>query len=254
MTTSVPSPHPQRRSLAYRSLDAKRIIEGIVALRGRIQETFPRAGLSRIAGEIELVALESAERAAYCAEPQWHVRAVAILLTVIGLTGVFIFVTNVNINLSAMTASQILQDTYNILNDTILFSIGILFLWSCEGRIKRSRALKALHELRSLAHIVDMHQLTKDPDNLGRNEDTNLAKGPVNRRELVRYLMFCSDLLGTLGKISALYAQEFQDGTVLNAVTEIEGLSTSLSQKIWQKISMIEAGELRSNTTRTLPA
>jgi hypothetical protein len=247
MMTSVPFTQ-NRRSISYRSLDAKRIIESVVALRGRIQDAFPRAGLCRIAGEVEIVALESAERAAYCAEPQWHIRAIAVLLTIAGITGVVLFVTNVHVNFSAMTASQILQDTYNIMNDMILFSIGILFLWNWEGRIKRSRALKALHELRSLAHIVDMHQLTKDPESLAKvkNEDPAQAKGPINRMELVRYLVFCTDLLGTLGKISALYAQEFQDGTVLNAVTEIEGLSTSLSQKIWQKITIVERSEARA--------
>ncbi|HJS46690.1 MAG TPA: hypothetical protein VJ773_01750 [Gemmatimonadales bacterium] len=31
-------------------------------------------------------------------------------------------------------------------------------------RLKRREALAAPHELRSITHIVDMHQLTKDPD------------------------------------------------------------------------------------------
>ena len=47
-----------------------------------------------------------------------------------------------------------------------MFFIGasVMFLVTWESRIKRNRALKAIHELRAMAHIVDMHQLTKDPD------------------------------------------------------------------------------------------
>jgi hypothetical protein len=244
---SAPDPPKKlsRRSLAYRSLDAARIIDTAVALRGRIQERFPRAGLCKIAGEVEVVALESAERASKCAQPQWQIRSVAIALTVMGVAGVLMLVTHLQFNFSHEGVSQLLQDIYNILNDMILFGVGLVFLWSWEGRIKRGRALRALHELRSLAHIVDMHQFTKDPENLAKlkPEDAVQPKGPVNLEELIRYLVFCTDLLGLFGKISALYAQELQDGIVLASVTEIEELSTALSQKIWQKIAIIERKE-----------
>ena len=236
-----------RRSLAYRSLDAARIIDTAVAVRGRIQEKFPRAGLCKIASEVELVALESAERASSCAKPQWQIRVVAVALTLVGVAGVLMLVTHLRFNFSNEGVSQLLQDIYNILNDMILFGVGLVFLWSWEGRIKRGRALRALHELRSLAHIVDMHQFTKDPESLLKlkPEETVQPKGPVNQEELIRYLVFCTDLLGLFGKISALYAQELLDGIVLASVTEIEELSTSLSQKIWQKIAIIERREER---------
>jgi hypothetical protein len=244
MSSTKPIPKHGRPSLAYRSLNAARIIDTAVAVRGRIQEKFPRAGLCKIASEVELVALESAERAAECAKPQWQIRVVAIALTLVGVAGVVMFVAHLRFNFLNESVSQLLQDIYNVLNDTILFGIGLVFLWSWEGRIKRGRALRALHELRSLAHIVDMHQFTKDPKSLAKlkPEEIEQAKGPVNKAELIDYLVFCTDLLGLFGKISALYAQELQDGTVLAAVTEIEELSAMLSQKVWQKIGIIERG------------
>ncbi len=55
---------------------------------------------------------------------------------------------------------------------------AILFFVSWENRIKRSRALKAIHELRALAHIVDMHQLTKDPESTFAR-----AQAPAPRRK-----------------------------------------------------------------------
>jgi len=101
--------------------------------------------------------------------------------------------------------------------------------------------LAALHELRSLAHVVDMHQLTKDPDRF-RPDVVLTASSPARQMsqfELSRYLDYCSEMLSLIGKIAALYAQDFDDPSVLAAVNEIESLTTGLSRKIWQKLMIV---------------
>ena len=73
--------------------------------------------------------------------------------------------------------------------------------------MKRNRALKLLHELRSLAHIVDMHQLTKDPGIHHRPAIPGLrllAPAHDDRVELSRYLDYCSEMASLIGKIAAL--------------------------------------------------
>jgi hypothetical protein len=112
------------------------------------------------------------------------------------------------------------------------------FLWSLELRVKRGRVFSALHELRSLAHIVDMHQLPKDP--LPREPATDTEFSPVReltRFELTRYFTYCSELLSLVSKIAALYVRNLND-----SVDEIEELCTGLSQKIWQKIDVLRVG------------
>lgn len=47
-------------------------------------------------------------------------------------------------------------------------------------------------------------------------------------------------MLSLTGKLAALYAQESTDGTILDAVREIENLTSSLSNKIWQKIMILD--------------
>ena len=61
------------------------------------------------------------------------------------------------------------------ISSVVFIGAAILFLISWENRIKRNRALKAIHELRALAHIVDMHQLTKDPEGLLRRDGSASA-------------------------------------------------------------------------------
>jgi hypothetical protein len=105
--------------------------------------------------------------------------------------------------------------------------------------------LAALHELRSVAHVIDMHQLTKDPDSARRPDlaTPSSPKRTLDRFELSRYLDYCSEMLSVTTKLAALYAQESDDTLVLGAVREIEGMAGALSSKIWQKIMIIDVLE-----------
>jgi hypothetical protein len=125
---------------------------------------------------------------------------------------------------------------------TVLFLTAfVAFLWSLERRWKNERVLAAVGELRSLVHVVDMHQLTKDPERtLNTGGDTKSS--PV--RDLTpfllgRYLDYCSELLSICSKVAALYAQAFPHTAVLQSVDEVEMLATGLSRKIWQKLVMV---------------
>jgi hypothetical protein len=140
--------------------------------------------------------------------------------------------------------ADLLQGFDAVVNELILLGVALYFLSSLETRIKRRRALEALHGLRSLAHIVDMHQLRKDPGRLlDRGHSTpSSPKRDLSAYELTRYLGYCSELLSLLSKIAALHVQNFNDPVTLGAVDELEGLCTSVSAKLWQKILIVDRG------------
>jgi hypothetical protein len=48
-------------------------------------------------------------------------------------------------------------------------------------------------------------------------------------------------MLALIGKLAALYAERMRDGVVVDAVNDIENLTTSLGRKIWQKITILSA-------------
>jgi hypothetical protein len=88
-----------------------------------------------------------------------------------------------------------------------------------------------------------MHQLTKDPEHVISPERTT-ASSPqrtLTRFELVRYLDYCSELLSLSSKLAALHVQYVNDPVVLDAVNDIEVLASDLSNKIWQKIMILDA-------------
>ena len=65
--------------------------------------------------------------------------------------------------------TNFIQSLEASISSVVFIGATILFFVSWENRIKRSRALKAIHELRALAHIIDMHQLTKHPESFLRD-------------------------------------------------------------------------------------
>ena len=64
---------------------------------------------------------------------------------------------------SAVDAVQLVKSG---IQDLVFAGFAVVFLVTAEDRRKRRRALGFLRELRAVAHIVDKHQLTKDPDQL----------------------------------------------------------------------------------------
>ena len=130
------------------------------------------------------------------------------------------------------------------LNELVLLGVAVIFLATAEGRIKRHRSLRALRELRSIAHVVDMHQLTKDPKDLLSDSaepgETDDDREPMSRGELAQYLDYCSEVLSLTSKLAALYLEGFDDHVVIGAVNEIENLASGLSGKIWQKIMILD--------------
>jgi hypothetical protein len=129
-----------------------------------------------------------------------------------------------------------------MINDLVYLGLAVFFLITLEGRMKRRRALPALHELRSVIHIVDMHQLTKDPERL-LSSQPDTASSPsrtMTASELGRYLDYCSELVSLASKVAALFVQHFNDPVVLVAVNEIEGLAATTSSKLWQKITLLQ--------------
>ena len=222
----------------YRSLDPAKIVETVSQLRNRIQERFPDAGLGRVAQDLLDVAQNAPMQAERIARPFLPYRIGMALLVALLLVLIVWILVHLKISTQIDRFSEFLQATDAALNTVILLGAGILSLFTLEVRMKRNRALKRLHELRSLVHIVDMHQLTKDPDTIltGVQTTASSPRRAMTRFQLSRYLDYCSEMSSLIGKIAALYVQKYDDPVVLSAVDQIEDLTASLSRKTWQKI------------------
>lgn len=226
----------------YRVLDSTKLIGTIAILHERIQYRFPQSGLVKIGKELLGVSRQAKVKCEQIQKPNYALRVCAGIAILIILLGLYITMQEVHV-VGKWSLSEFIQVLEAGLNDVVLVGAAIFFLITFETRIKRDRILKLLHELRVMAHVVDMHQLTKDPDKmLG---DPKAHRYPPKKRmskfELNRYLDYCSEMLSLIGKIAALYVQTSHDPVVISAVNEIEDLSTGLSRKIWQKIMILQS-------------
>ena len=223
----------------FRRLDPEKIVDTVRSLHGRIEDRFPGSGLGKVVAELRIVAEETLKRTRWIQRPHIPLRAAATLLSVAIIAlmiGLALNIHQFNFNNDFTNAVQALDSS---ISSVVFVGAAILFFISWENRIKRSRSLKAIHELRALAHIVDMHQLTKDPESALRGKQP-AAKRLMTPFELTRYLDYCSDAMALISKIAALYVQEFQDPVLLDAVDDVEDLTAGFSRKIWQKITILD--------------
>lgn len=224
----------------YRQLDPERIVETADRLQRRIQERFPDSDLSRVAAELLTVTRGSQARAEQVERPILSLRIglaliVAAIIVTAAAAGFWIALQRGTSNWADLT--QGLDAALNVL---VLLGAGVFFLVTIERQLKRRMALRALHELRVLAHVVELHQLTKDPERLAITGQETPSSPTLSMTpfELTRYLDYCSEMLALIGNLSALYVRRLDDSVVLDAVDAIESLTAAISQKIWQKIQI----------------
>lgn len=230
--------------MPYRSLDPRLIIETTQRLEQRIGDRFPEAGLRKVGRELVVLARDISQAAVDIEKPIWWLRVV-VGLTIVAGASIFLFVGTI-LPFERFSANGVLESVEGIeasLNTVILAALGVLALWRAEERIKRKRVFRQLHGLRSLIHVIDMHQLTKDPAALSARfvPTPHSPPRPMSRGDLLRYLDYCSEMLSITGKLAALFAQSVNDEVVVEAVNDIESLGSNLSRKIWQKIMMLDA-------------
>ncbi len=225
-------------------LDAAKIVTTIEKLQHRIDERFEDRGINERAADLRRIAERAQDIASTIGGPIRWVRVCLGLMMILFLAGLFIIPFDLSGDASqGRDAFEWLQVLEAGLNDLVLIGAGAFFLVTVETRIKRRRCLRELHELRSYAHVVDMMQLTKDPQRASDgSEDTPASpERDLTSFELSRYLDYCSELLSLTGKLAALYVQDFDDQVALAAVKEIEDLTTGLSRKIWQKLMVLSS-------------
>jgi hypothetical protein len=239
--------------MSYRRLSAEEIVSTLRTLEQRIAERFPGSGLSEVCRELIGIAEDTQRKAEAIAAPNRLLRAAIWIAIAVAIAGILFIALTVRLQIGSTEMFGVLQGIDAGLHLLVLLGVTLLFVVSLEDRVKRRRSLRDLHVFRSIAHVIDMHQLTKDPSSI-LDADRRTKSSPqrtMSRFELARYLDYCSEMLALTSKLAALYAQNLPDPVVIDAVNDIEDLTANLSRKIWQKITIIEADSRGAAHDRT---
>ncbi|MEM9279563.1 MAG: hypothetical protein AAGA76_13400 [Pseudomonadota bacterium] len=228
--------------MPYTSLNPDKIISTAEQLEKRISERFPNASLVGVACELKDLASVTKAQSEKLEQPIHWVRLATAASVFSGIIVFFFIGRFLTFDRIDTGAFNFVQGVEAVINAMVLIGLGLIAIAKSEERIKRKQVLGGLHSLRSLIHIIDMHQLTKDPV-MTRGNFKPTASSPkrtLKPAELIRYLDYCSEMLSITGKIAALYAQAVPDTEVVDAVNDVETLGANLSRKIWQKIMLID--------------
>lgn len=230
----------------HEPLEAGPVRSTVARLQDRIAARFPERGLRKVAGDLLTLIDEVASGAGAIQGRIRMARLASRALMALILAGTVVALVlavrdTVRGDGGFDSSLDVLPLIETMINDLVFAGIAVYFLWSFPERLQRGRTLALLHQLRSTAHIIDMHQLTKDPEQLRPSYTTTSVSQPLDltRDEMERYLDYCSEMLSLVAKTAALCAEESRDAVVLDTVNSIEELTTGMSRKIWQKISTL---------------
>ncbi|MAQ18677.1 MAG: hypothetical protein CMN30_28265 [Sandaracinus sp.] len=225
-------------------LDPNKILETAERLERRIRERFPDSGLSRVCRQLVELSAHAKQTCALIRQPNTLVRYASwgfVALMILASVAALILALVAGEDEGGLSWAEAIQVAEAGINDVLLLGAAGWFIASYEVRRKRGRIVHALHELRTLAHLIDVHQLSKTPGMIGQ-EETHTESSPqriLTRFQMGRYLDYCTEMLALNGKIAALYGDGFDDAEALQAITEVEELCIGLQQKVWQKMILL---------------
>jgi hypothetical protein len=233
----------------HEPLEAPAVRETVEELYGRIEARFPTRGLLGVCGDL-IKLVDEVQTSAGQGQRRIRMarvvsRVVMVLVLAATAVALVLAVHDALFGDGVRNSIDVLDLAETAVNDLVYAAIAIFFLWSFPERLQRSRLLNLLHQLRSTAHVIDMHQLTKDPEQLKPSwvPTSKSTKLNMTRDQVERYLDYCSEMLSLVGKTAALCAEESRDSVILETVSTVENLTVGLSRKIWQKISNLPPGE-----------
>ncbi len=225
-------------------LAAEHVGATVAQLERRIDARFGERGLTKAARDlgrlVVLVQGETEQSRERLRRTTLTARTVSLLIVVATLTALIVGLRSAVVDGLDRTADWV-PLAESVVNDLVFAAIAVVFLWAFPERLERRTLLRMLHRLRSLAHVIDMHQLSKDPEQLSETyvPTAESVRHGLDADQMHHYLGYCSEMLSLTAKTAALCGEHSADGVVLETVSYIETLTTELSNKIWQKISLL---------------
>jgi len=231
------------------TLKFAKIEKTIERLSMRISERFPSSGLGKTCRDFLQFTQDSQKNIVWIEQPIFWIRAITFSIFAISLISIIYGFTLVDFSVKN-TLSELATVAEASINNIILLGAAFFFLFTLENRFKRIKAIKLLNEIRGFAHVVDMHQLTKDPHSIKDHIITeNSPERDLSEFELQRYLDYSSEFLSLVGKVAALYSQRLPDEIVVQSSSEIENLCSNINNKIWQKLMILSIEQEKEPTT-----
>ena len=141
-------------SSKYSELNAESVSATLSLLHHRIGERFPEAGMLSVCRELQEICDASMTQLEWIRTPSWPLRILTALLIAVIVAVIIVSLGNLRVTEEAFNLTNFVDAVQNIIQDLLYVAVAVFFLLRMEALIKRRRVLRALHSLRSIAHVT----------------------------------------------------------------------------------------------------
>ncbi len=235
-------------------ISAEMLSETATSIHRRIVERFPQANLRNLAASVAIKVENVADAAKRDFAPRWFITLVLFLLVTAVLSAAGWGLYRMGLHFGSPDWTELVQSADAALQMILVIGVAVWSLLSLGHKLQRSRQLAYLESLREFIHLLDLHQLEKDPDRLSRRPDENTSSSPkmehVSTAFLMgRYLDYVSELLAVVATMAAYYAANARDEVVLGVVREIGASASQHRLHIGQKAAILAQLELKESVS-----
>lgn len=222
----------------FKNLDIDKVTAAIELLRLRVQERFPTANLLNVCNELKELSNNAKANIQHLNKPYVYFRIIFSFLIILTIVLITYTIWHISSQDLPSNFQSFIATSEALMNELVMIGAAFYFIGKFENSLKQKKILYALQELRTIIHVIDLHQLTKDPAPILQNNTEHSPERALSKSELNRYLDYCSEMLSLTSKVAATYGFNCNDQIVLDTIHNIEVLSGTLSNKIWQKITI----------------
>jgi len=216
-------------------LNPARIVETAENLAQRIGQRLPGRSLAGLAVELARIARQTDERASEARRPILAIRFASATAILASLIGLWYLVHHIHARWEFGTIAEVFEATDAGFNLMVLLAGALWFFITLEARIKRRKALASIEELREFIHVIDLTQLYYTPELY----DSDTANSPAQMVLDYTYLLFCTQMLGVISNLAALYSRGGAGDSILRAASEVDVLATAVTTKLMSKVEMV---------------
>jgi hypothetical protein len=87
-------------------------------------------------------------------------------LVIVSVAAIIYTLSLVSVNKQDLNLQNIISTSEPFLNEAVMIGAAFNFISKLENILKQKKILAALHQLSTIIHVIDMHQLTKDPTSI----------------------------------------------------------------------------------------
>jgi len=224
-------PIPQGRH----RLDPARIIETAENLARDVGEKLPGSSLAGLAVELSQIARATVDRARQARRPIYAIRVLSLLAISVGLLVLWYLMAHIHARWVFGTITEVFEAADAGFNLLVLLAGALWFLVTIENRIKRKKALEFIEELREFTHVIDVTQLFYTP--LVYSPDPADARTSLSFD--YTYFLYCTQMLGVISNLAALYTRGAAGDSILRAASDVEQLANAITVKLLSKAETV---------------